>query len=159
MDSAPPYEKKKIVCAACNNSARSFSLSFFLYLSLLSVTTWAGIPPGWRAILAAPRRRSSLAARRSSTNADTLCQKLFLEKRVSIAIFDSTRSPPYSSLRPKRNFVNAQDRRSDATEINSLARQSCTIVSRGNSRSRLFNPEWLWQVSWDANYSSWYSPA
>lgn len=39
MDSAPPYEKKEIVCAACNNAVvhLSFSFSFFLFLYLSPV--------------------------------------------------------------------------------------------------------------------------
>lgn len=94
--------RKRRLCVQPATTPRSISLSLspsFCFCTYLpSVTTWAGIP-GWRAICAAPRRRSSLVARRPSpTPSDTLCQKLFLEKRVSIAVRHSIRRDALASL-------------------------------------------------------------
>lgn len=83
MDSAPPYEKKEIVCAACNNSALYRSFSLLLYLSpvcdYLSRNSWMKGDPCRAATTIVARCATPVA------NADTLCQKLFLEKRVSLS--------------------------------------------------------------------------
>lgn len=80
-------EKGDCVCSLQQLRALSLSLSLFLYLSpvcdYLSRNSWMKGDPC--------RAATTIVARCATLVADTLCQKLFLEKRVSIGIRYSIR--------------------------------------------------------------------
>lgn len=105
-------EKGDCVCSL--QQLRSFSL--LLYLSpvcdYLSRNSWM------KGDLC--RAATTIVARCATpvANADTLCQKLFLEKRVSRSLFDSTRSPPY--LSPTRTQFRKRARPTQRCDRNKL---------------------------------------
>lgn len=137
-------EEPRVVRAACNNSTLSSALcDLSPVCDYLSRNSWMKSDPVAVAMISAT----------PSPPMPLSCQELFLENRVSIAmLFDSMR-PASLLLGFLSNSVTFRKRARSTVRrkwiLLLVNRARLTIVSRGNSHSRLFNDrlEELWQVS------------